>query len=255
MPLLLDIFEPNEAEIIVDMVQEHINNNHLDISQTEDILQELLSHKPIQYITQRSYFSDFELFIDENVLIPRPETDELADMIIKLYKTNDSELKIIDIGTGSGCIALALKKHLKNSTVTAIDISEASLNVAKKNASILKLEISFYLDNILNPKNFPTEKYDIIVSNPPYILPNETLDKHVLKEPRQALFVTNNDPLQFYKAIEDFSAIHLSNKGQVFLELHKDYAEEVNHYWQDKSWFTQLKKDMQGNDRFLIANR
>jgi len=226
--------------------------------QLQHYLAELLGHRPVQYVLGECYFMDIKLFVDENVLIPRPETEELADWIIKYCQSQGiSAPSILDIGTGSGCIALALKKHLPKSTVTALDISDNALNIAKRNAKDLNLDITFRQNNILNHDEWnDLPLFDLIISNPPYItLPEkESILPNVLEyEPHQALFVTNHDPQQFYKAIATFASEKLETNGAVFLELHRDFAKDTKDYYETNSWQTILRKDMQGNDRMLMA--
>jgi release factor glutamine methyltransferase len=203
---------------------------------------------------------DMKLFVDENVLVPRPETEELVDWVIKYCQSQGlTNLSILDIGTGSGCIALALKKHLPKSKVTAIDISMGALHIAQKNAINLGLEIDWVQGNILNEEEWGSlPEFDIIVSNPPYItLPEkESILPNVLRyEPHQALFVTDEDPQQFYKAIETFAQQKLQEEGIVFMELHRDFARDTQTYYDHKNWQTTLRKDMQGNDRMLVAKK
>lgn len=221
---------------------------------------ELKQHRPVQYVLGECYFMDMKLFVDENVLVPRPETEELVDWIIKYCRLQAiTKPRILDIGTGSGCIALALKKHIPHSTVTAIDISPEALKVAKRNADKVQLTIDWQQCNILDRSVWDLlPGFDIIVSNPPYItLPEkETMSPNVLQfEPHQALFVTDNDPQQFYKSIEAFAKEKLHDKGGVFLELHRDFAQDTQQYYKGNHWQTILKKDMQENDRMLMAKR
>ena len=226
----------------------------------ETYTNELLQHRPVQYVLGECYFMDMKLFVDESVLVPRPETEELVDWIIK-YCQSQGIIKpsILDIGTGSGCIALALKKHIPLSTVTAIDMSPEALAVARKNADSLNVKVDWQLCNILNKETWNTlSEFDIVVSNPPYITieEKESMLPNVLSyEPHQALFVTNNDPQQFYKAIEAFAQKQLKQNGVVFLELNRDFAKETKAYYDNNNWQTILKKDMQENDRMLMARK
>lgn len=255
LELSLEHYDTNEATLIAKMAAEFCVENLFSEKQTLELEIDLKNARPIQYIIGKAYFSDFELMVNEYVLIPRPETDELVHLIIHENKNNSHPIRILDIGTGSGCIAIALKKHLPNAIVTAIDISQNALNVAHKNAKKIGVEIDFKEQDILNNDwqiDFP---FDIIVSNPPYITKAEKLAKNVMQEPNIALFVSDDDPLQFYKAIEKFSRKNLSKKGKVFMETHSFFAIETQVYWQENNWQTTLKKDMQGMDRILIANK
>lgn len=222
----------------------------------ESYLVELMEYRPVQYVLGESYFYGMKLFVDERVLIPRPETEELADWIVKY--THQQQIKqplILDIGTGSGCLALAVKKGVPDANVYAADLSEGALAVASENAVRLNLDVSFLKMDILDAdagNGLP--QLDIIVSNPPYItLPEqESILPNVLRyEPHQALFVTNSDPLQFYKAIASFADKYLKKNGSLFLELHRDFAAETLQYYQEKGWKAELKQDMQQQDRML----
>lgn len=218
----------------------------------------LLAHRPVQYVLGECYFMDMKLYVDERVLIPRPETEELADWIIK-HEKQRTGAAVLDIGTGSGCLSLALKNHMNNATVYAADISEGALAIAGRNAREQKLELQWLQGDILRREDWPQwPQADIIVSNPPYItLPEqESMMPHVLDyEPHLALFVTDNDPLQFYKAIEAFASEKLRPGGSVFLELHTDFAIETRQLYEQQGWRTILKQDMQGRNRMLLAQR
>lgn len=270
---LQTIYNTSEAENITIWVIESLTGNnrllqrvHQHQALTDEqalklsgYLKELMEHRPVQYVLGECYFMDMKLFVDENVLVPRPETEELVDWIIKHCQAeNKVNPSILDIGTGSGCIALALKKHLPGAAVTAIDIAPGALAVATKNAANLKLDINWQQGNILDKaaRDYYGSGYDVIVSNPPYITTAEQGDMlpNVLRyEPHNALFVTDNDPQQFYKAIEVFAAATLQQGGVVFLELNRDFAKDTQSYYENKGWETVLKQDMQGNDRMLMA--
>lgn len=271
---LQSVYDASEASNIAVWVLESITNFNrlaqkihssevLDVNQAqkmESYIRELLNHRPVQYVLGECYFMDMKLFVDENVLVPRPETEELVDWVIKYCQSQGiGAISILDVGTGSGCIALALKKHLPKSKVTAIDISAGALDIAQRNATDLGLEINFMQSNILNEKEWGNlSAFDIIVSNPPYItLPEqESILPNVLRyEPHQALFVTDEDPQQFYKAIEAFSRQKLQEGGSIFMELHRDFAKDTQTYYEHKGWQTMLRKDMQENDRMLMAQK
>jgi len=270
---LATIYDTAEAENIADWVIESMSGkNRQERSLAQDTLltdaqeeqlekytAELLQHRPVQYVLGESYFYNLKLFVDENVLIPRPETEELVHWIIKsVGKTSDKQ-KIVDIGTGSGCIALSLKMELPDVQVFGLDISEEALRVANINGKALGLAVHFeQLDILKAEEGNHLPEFDIIVSNPPYItLPEkESILPNVLQyEPHQALFVSNNDPLQFYKAIEQFAQRKLAQHGSVFLELHRDFAVATEQYFMGRGWFTELRKDMQENDRMLRCSK
>lgn len=217
---------------------------------------ELLNDRPIQYVLGKTTFYGLALSVDESVLIPRPETEELADWVIRDAEAfSGKDLSILDIGTGSGCLALALKKSLPFAKVFAVDYAEETLKTAKENAERNKLEIELIQWDILNemPPEF-LKNMDILVSNPPYITfsEKEKMAPNVLNyEPGRALFVTNNDPLQFYKKIEELSKKILKSTGKTYLELNESFAGEVEDYFRKKGWQTLVKKDFQGKPRMI----
>jgi release factor glutamine methyltransferase len=190
------------------------------------------------------------------VLIPRPETEELVEWIIESARDNEN-FEIIDIGTGSGCIPVSLKKELQNVNVTAIDISEKALHVAKKNAKELKAEINFKLIDFLSADDLSSLlKYDIIVSNPPYIpiAEKEILAKNVTEfEPGIALFVDNNNSYIFYEKIAEFSKSHLKEDGRIYVEVHEEYAKNVKHIFEKAGFISTIKKDIYGKERMVSA--
>lgn len=265
------IYDGAEAANIADWVIEALTGYRLSerikhgtelltveqLARLQHYIPELLRHRPVQYVLGESYFYGLKLWVDESVLIPRPETEELVDWVLKSINAT-SQPVLLDIGTGSGCIPLALKKNLPQAGVYAMDISEAALAVAQKNGANLGLEVQWRLADILNPaQDDGLPDLDIIVSNPPYITVAEqtSILAHVLDyEPHLALFVSNNDPQQFYKAIEIFARKKLKPGGLVFLELHRDFAEETAQYYRDKGWHTVLRKDMQDNNRMLCCS-
>ena len=216
-----------------------------------------------------------KFFVNEHVLIPRPETEELVEWVVKdvrctkyeVPSKNDSKIKhptsdivhIIDIGTGSGCIAIALKKELTNADVIAIDICEDALQVAKRNAVDQNAEINFLQLDFLNEKLWQSlNSFDIIISNPPYIPDSEKekLDKNVSDhEPHIALFVTENDPFIFYKKIATFAGEHLNASGKIFVEVHEDYSKEVSEIFLEHKFKTESRKDIYGRERMVKAFR
>lgn len=229
-----------------------------------EALSELKLEKPLQYILGTAHFMDLELQVNENVLIPRPETEELVQWILLDTEQsgrviersrNDRSLQILDIGTGSGCIAIALAKHLPNVKVFALDVSEGALNMARKNAVSNGVDITFLHEDILN-----TElelDFDVIVSNPPYVreLEKNEIQKNVKDfEPDTALFVPDEDSLLFYRAIIDFAENHLSEKGKLYFEINQYLGEETKALFHARNFSEiELRKDMFGNDRMLKA--
>lgn len=223
------------------------------------ILEKLKIQIPIQYIIGTTYFYGLEFFVDENVLIPRPETEELVDWIVKLNSklSKKKNLKILDIGTGSGCIAVSLAKNIPNSEVFAIDVSEKVLAIAKKNAILNKVPVTFLYKNILETKDL-SQKFDIIVSNPPYVrnLEKAEIKPNVLdNEPHLALFVPDNDPLIFYKKIAELAAANLNPNGQLFFEINQYLGKETQELLESIGLKNiELRKDIYGNDRMIACN-
>lgn len=227
-------------------------------------LEALKQQKPIQYILGETEFYGLRIKVDQNVLIPRQETEELVDLVIKSAKDiNKKALRILDIGTGSGCIAISLSKHLPNAKVYAMDISKKALNLAKENASINDVKVDFIYSNILDKKTWSKDfkgiGFDIIVSNPPYVRLSEKneIKPNVLEhEPHLALFVDNKDPLLFYRVIIDFAKANLVNSGSLFFEINQYLGEETKQLLIDED-FTNIKllKDLNSNNRMLSATK
>ena len=216
-----------------------------------NISKELKSGKPIQYIIGETLFYNCRIRVDESVLIPRPETEELVDLIIK--ENEGFQGKILDIGTGSGCIAIALAKNLRGSEITATDVSANSLATAAKNAKFNGVEISFVENDILNEDLTGIEKTDIIVSNPPYVMDSEKekMNRNILGfEPHNALFVPDNDPLKFYRSILKAAENKLIPKGRIYFEINETkgnlMADLLKAY---KYSGVSIVKDINGKDR------
>ena len=214
---------------------------------------ELKAGRPIQYITGKAWFMGDAYTVNEQVLIPRPETEELVDWIVEYAAIKGKALRILDIGTGSGCIAIALKKILPEAIVTAIDISPNALKVAASNAAALNVEIEFIPLDILNTAFLPGQ-YDVIVSNPPYI-PMQEMENMELQvtahEPNIALFVPDEDPLVFYKAIARLAKLHLTTNGQLFFEIHYDQGEAMVQLLDEMHFHAELREDFFGKDRMI----
>ncbi len=221
-----------------------------------DIVSQLKNYRPIQYITGRTQFYDFILTVSEGVLIPRPETEELVGWVLEDAEINN--LRILDIGTGSGCIAIAIAGNLPNSTVHAFDYSEKCIVTARKNARINSVKVEFFKDDILNPANMEDFKYDIIVCNPPYVTEGEKalMTKNVLDfEPHNALFVPDNDPMKFYRAVAGLSKSHLINGGRLYFEINENKSYEVCNLLENMGFRSvESKKDINGKPRMVRAN-
>lgn len=197
----------------------------------QDNLQQLLLHKPVQYVLGEAWFYNLKLKVNEHVLIPRPETEELVEQLIKDRKSKLTDPAILDIGTGSGCIPIAIKKNLQASKLTSIDISENAIALAKENAALYNAHINFITMDFLDESTWPSLPFfDIIISNPPYIplSEKEKLAKNVTDfEPHLALFVPRESPLIFYEKIAAFGKEHLLPDGKIYLEMHEDNAGET----------------------------
>jgi release factor glutamine methyltransferase len=264
-------YEAGESASISDLVLEHLTGKNrserssgiqssLSAEQNdklENILTRLLKHEPVQYILNESWFGGLKFFVNKNVLIPRQETEELVEWIIDNCKFPVKELSILDIGSGSGCIPIALKRRIRKADVWSCDISYDALKVAKQNAETLGAEVNFIQLDFLEKnswKQFPP--FDIIVSNPPYVPEQnkESMKPNVLQyEPSIALFVPDIDPLVFYKAVAEFGKTHLNKDGTIYCEIHEDLEENVLKLFNDLGYKTELKKDMQQKDRMIKA--
>ncbi|MAU31367.1 MAG: protein-(glutamine-N5) methyltransferase, release factor-specific [Flavobacteriaceae bacterium] len=213
-------------------------------------LERLKTHEPIQYVLGKTNFMDLEFKVNSSVLIPRPETEELVRLMLK----EDLDGKeILDIGSGSGCIAISLAKNLPNAKVSALDISNDALEVAKENATLNNVDIEFINSDIFEYQS--DKKYDIIVSNPPYVLESEKLlmKKNVLDfEPELALFVEDINPVIYYEAISWFSKNYLNKKGRLFLEINENYKNELMFLFRD-NFSIEIIKDLSGKNRFCVT--
>ena len=280
------IYDERESTNITDWVFESAGIKKLDritekrkqlnnstVEQLNTKLLELLKHTPVQYVLGEAWFFKMKLFVNEHVLIPRPETEELVEWVVedvrgKMYDVRSKKslniphptshiVHILDIGTGSGCIAIALKKELPGAEIFAIDVSKDALDIAKKNASDQNAEINFLQIDFLNEDHWKSlQSFHIIISNPPYIPESEKtkLAKNVVEhEPHVALFVTNYDPFIFYREIASFASKHLKENGKVYVEVHEDYSKEVQKIFAEKKFKTEIKKDIYGRDRMICA--
>lgn len=227
---------------------------HDETEQFLKIVDRLKKHEPIQYILGQTEFYGLPLFTPPGVLIPRGETEELVQWIIQEYQ--NTAPTILDIGTGTGCIAISLRKNVMNSTVWACDISPVCIETARKNAKLNRAELAVVSIDILNPDNtIQLPEMDVIVSNPPYIRESEKglMEKNVLEyEPELALFVPDHHPLLFYERIADFALTHLKNSGRLFLEINEAFGNECVEMLRLKG-FSEivLKKDLHGKDRMI----
>ncbi|WP_339918604.1 peptide chain release factor N(5)-glutamine methyltransferase [uncultured Flavobacterium sp.] len=220
------------------------------------ILEQLKLEIPIQYLLGKTSFFGLDFEVNENVLIPRPETEELVEWIINGNSKTErfKDLKILDIGTGSGCIAISLAKNMPNARVYAIDVSEKALATAKRNAILNQVDVKFITQNILETEDLK-EQFDIIVSNPPYVrnLEKQEIKKNVLdNEPHLALFVEDDDALIFYKKIAALAQKNLSGEGSLFFEINQYLGKDMLTLLEKMNFKNiELRKDIYGNDRMI----
>jgi release factor glutamine methyltransferase len=243
-------FSRNQINLHLD---QHITED--DVTQYNSILKRLQEREPLQYILEEAYFYGLKFKVNTSVLIPRPETEELVFLIVNDLKNHPHSSKLLDIGTGSGCIAIALKHMLPVAQVSALDISETALAVAKENAVLNKTDITFINSDIRT--YLSTGKYDIIVSNPPYITETEAerMESNVMDfEPHLALFVKDQNPLEFYIAIAEFAKKSLDNNGKLYFEINANYGLQTKEMLLQKAFIkVEVLQDMQGKDRFIKA--
>ena len=268
---LVRLYGTNEIEAITLMVINEITNLSkaqikafpekeiatADNGKLNNILQRLQTGEPIQYILGHTEFYGLPFNVNPSVLIPRPETEELVEWVLNTVGTSQlTTSNILDIGTGSGCIAISLKKNLPRATVSAIDISTKALEKAKQNADLNNVKIDFIHADILNIKSeIEIPKSDIIVSNPPYVTQHDKTQMHTNVtdfEPHTALFVPEDDPLLFYNAIADYALNNLSTTGLLFFEINENLGKQTVELLNSKHFKNiELRKDMSGRDRMI----
>ncbi len=270
---LRSIYSREEADTITDWTMEHLTGSKKaermiyknekitpeEVDKLQQYIKRLMAHEPVQYVLNEAWFCGLKLYVDKSVLIPRPETEELVEWVIDSCRFPIDKLSILDIGSGSGCIAIALKRRLGKADVSSCDVSEHALAIARRNAASLGLDVNFFLMDFLDDglrNNLPV--FDIIVSNPPYVTAIDAKDMspNVLDfEPSTALFVPDDDPLVFYKAIADFGITHLNPNGSIFVESNEVFGKQVADLFNSKGFTTVIKPDMQGKDRLIRAMR
>jgi release factor glutamine methyltransferase len=275
---LSTLYDSNEVNSLCMMVLENVVNissakvrafpeteiSTPDSQRIAKILTRLTTGEPIQYILGYTEFYGLTFKVNPSVLIPRPETEELVDWVIKSWQfavcSWQQPFHILDIGTGSGCIPISLKKNLPDAEVSAIDISLEALRTAKENAELNKVDVNFIQEDILNPihHSLLTGHYSLIVSNPPYVTLEDKKLMHTNVtdfEPHTALFVPEDDPLIFYTAIADFASNHLQNGGLLFFEINESYGKQIVELLNNKQFINiELKKDTSGKDRMIKAS-
>ena len=267
---LKSLFEVNEIDFYFKTVLQSIFNieqtalalsptklfNENQKRELEKVLKQLLQEQPLQYIIGKAYFRSLTLTVNSSVLIPRPETEELVNWVLEDHQNLEEKQTLIDFGTGSGCIPIALSQAFPHASITAIDVSEKALAVARENANKYKSTINWELKNILSEKSLD-QKYDLIVSNPPYVraLEKVEMSKNVLAyEPELALFVTDKDPLIFYKKISELAFDFLSQDGLLFFEINEYLGEETTALIKNIGFKKiVLKQDMYLKNRMIMA--
>ncbi|MCM1050555.1 MAG: peptide chain release factor N(5)-glutamine methyltransferase [Paenibacillus sp.] len=269
---LAPIYDASEARWIIRTMVENITGmNRTEIMLHDDdelepetvnrydgIIARLLKHEPIQYILGETYWHGLTLKVTPAVLIPREETSELVDLIVNEF-SDRQDLNVMDLCTGSGCIAVALARNLPFASVKGVDISPDALAVARENASKCKVKVNFEQRDVLQSAYDPSDKYDLVVSNPPYIAQHEEskMDSNVLDyEPHIALFVPDDDPLKFYKAISANTIDAMKPGGKLYLEINPLYARQLSDMLEHDGWTdVNIIKDMHGKDRFATATK
>ncbi|MBQ6079831.1 MAG: peptide chain release factor N(5)-glutamine methyltransferase [Muribaculaceae bacterium] len=264
---LASVAEPQEVQAMIRIICEDVfNYDQVDValrqeSELPDFAQERITeiiarlkrHEPLQYIVGEARFHGHKFKVTPAVLIPRPETEQLVDLIVD--ENPGSDLRVLDMGTGSGCIAISLARALKFAQVDALDVSTDALAVARENAATLKVKVRFFESDMLSPQ--PPASYHIIVSNPPYICwsEREAMEPNVKDyEPGQALFVPDNDPLLFYKAIVPYAAKSLERGGHLYLEINRRFGNEVKRLLEDNGFDeVRIIDDTFGNTRFATG--
>ncbi len=267
---LSKLYEPSESDSIARMVFEKLTGLSrsgilIDPEQSlpssaeqalTDALQALEEHQPVQYVLGETWFCGSSFMVAPGVLIPRPETEELTEKAIRFLGQKPAH--VLDIGTGSGCIAISIKKNCPDAQVTAIDKSEDALGIAGKNAERHHCRIDFRKMDFLDAETWPLlGMFDLVISNPPYIPESErqSMSAHVANhEPGMALFVPDGQPLVFYKAIASFAMDHLNNGGQVMAETHENLASETARVFEANGFRAEICRDMFGKERMVIAN-
>ncbi len=270
--LLSSIYDEQESKRMLNqLIQHFFNLDKIDLIKSPEFrlsesellrlhfaVKELMQEKPLQQIIGEVEFLDLKIKVNAHVLIPRPETEELVQLIREREKFEGTEVRILDIGCGSGCISIALKKYFIMADVNGLDISEEALEVSRGNAALNNTNLKFIKADILNETSWDKLKnYQLIVSNPPYVRDSEKrlMSKNVLEfEPAKALFVTDADPLLFYRRIAEFCDVHLEKNGVLYFEINEAFGKETKEMLDSKGFKSiDILQDMQGKDRFVRA--
>lgn len=266
---LAGVADPQEVQAMIRVICEDVfNYDPVDVALRQeselpefaqqritDLITRLRRHEPLQYVVGSARFHGHKFTVTPAVLIPRPETEQLVDLIVD--ENTASDLRVLDMGTGSGCIAISLARALRFAQVDALDVSRDALAVARENAAALKAKVRFFESDMLLPQ--PAATYDIIVSNPPYVTwsERESMEPNVKDyEPGQALFVPDNDPLLFYKSIAPYAMQSLDKGGRLYLEINRRFGAEVERLLEENG-FDEVRviSDSYGNVRFAAAQK
>ena len=251
--LLEDLFDIDQKR---QLMEPALRIDEVQYTILEDAVKQLLDGVPVQYVTRKAWFDGLLFYVDQSVLIPRPETEELVQKVSREI-SSDRSLRIWDIGTGSGCIAIALAKRFPMAEITAFDVSEKALTTAKMNVIINEVNVNLVCDDVLNPRSDAWHQpVDIVVSNPPYIRECEraSMERNVLDhEPSQALFVPDDDPLLFYRQILSLAQPQLNPNGSVWFEINEAMGEEMVLLAREMGFEAALFDDFAGKPRFVLA--
>lgn len=258
-------FQTSESQGLIRILKEDFTIKGPDLSESEflrlnDAVDRLLLNEPVQYITGKAFFYDIFLHVNPSVLIPRPETEELVELVLN-SPHRGKPLRILDIGTGSACIPIVIKRKWPEAQVVACDVSKEALETARKNADLHRVDIQFLPCNFLDEQDrrrILSQKWDIIISNPPYI-PLQEKSKMGLNviayEPHLALFTSDNEGLTFYKAIAEYAVNHLEATGSIYLEMNEFHADKIQELFSSKGMNSNILNDLSGKPRILHVEK
>ncbi len=250
--LLLRLFQAEKKDWI--RIQQHLLTPDMR-EKLEQQVKRLIEKEPLQYVLGEAWFCGFQFYVAQGALIPRPETEELVEWVISNCRFPVESLEILDVGTGSGCIAISLKRRIRSATVYAMDISKEAMQIAKQNANKLGTDIHFIHQDLLNQNEWQQlPLFDFIVSNPPYVTPaekNEMTPQVLEFEPPEALFTPTQDPLLYYHALASLFLLKKKKNSQLFCEINPLYAAQLSNDWQEMGICCEIKLDMQGKERMI----
>lgn len=250
--LLLHLFQAEKKDWI--RIQQHLLTPDMR-EKLDQQVKRLIEKEPLQYVLGEAWFCSFQFHVAQGVLIPRPETEELVEWVISNCRFPVESLEILDVGTGSGSIAISLKRRIRSAKVYAMDISKEAMQIAKQNASKLGTDIHFIHQDLLNQNEWQQlPRFDFIVSNPPYVTPaekNEMTPQVLEFEPPEALFTPTQDPLLYYRALASLFLLKKKKNSQLFCEINPLYAAQLANEWQQMGLCSEIKLDMQGKERMI----